>query len=141
MSSIARLFFLFISPIAVASAPVYYTFDRVDVSERDVTIQAELTETKESLKYFRVIKNDFKFVLSDKYIKIIRNPKLSSISYGLVPYGVEEGGAYLEEISLSFFGDSRCDTDEFKWAPEDKIVITMWGNETNVIMVYGECEA
>ena len=79
------------------------------------------------------------FILNDELKQKILYPKLNTISFALMPYGVEDGGAYLQEVSLSFFGDERCLTDKLKWAPEDKLKVVFWGKEVKATIVQGDC--
>jgi hypothetical protein len=129
------------SMLSEASSIHHYTFDRIDFSDADVNISAELIDTKDRLKYFRISTPYLKFELSDELKKKILNPKLNSISYALVPYDVENGGMYLRTVYLSFFGDERCVLDETKWAPEDKLVIVFRGKDAKASIKLGNCGA
>ncbi|WP_144394639.1 hypothetical protein [Pleionea sediminis] len=136
---------LFWSLFSNASQPHYYSFDKVLLSEGEITIEAKTKDHGKKLELLSINTPDGKITLNVETTEKILNPKLNTIGMALMPYELEDGVRYLNEISMSFYGDRICKSDtnslSGNWAPESKLIIVFWDLEHTIRIESGKCDA
>ncbi|MGX5172439.1 hypothetical protein ACUR5C_00260 [Aliikangiella sp. IMCC44653] len=133
------------SVISNASQPHYYSFNKVLLTEGEISIKASTKSKGELLEAFSINTSDGVINLDAETIKQVLNPKLNSIEMALMPYELEQGVRYFHEVSMKFYGEKICkpDADSLSgnWAPESKMVVVFWGTEHKVRFEIGRCNA
>jgi len=142
---ISLIFLLLWSQTSSASQPHYYSFNKVHLTEGDISIKASTKSGGEFLDAFSIYTPNGVINLGAETIEQVLNPKLSTIEMALIPYDSEQGVRYFYQVSMKFYGEKICkpDADSLSenWAPESKIVVTFWGVEYKVKIVGGRCNA
>lgn len=138
------ILFSFFGSVAInASQPHYYSFDKVHLTEGEITIEASTKSEGKLLETFAINTVDGIINLDISTLKKVQNPRLSTIKMSLMPYELEEGVRYFNEVSMTFYGDKICEPDanslSGKWAPENRLVIVFWGVENSVRIETGQC--
>ena len=83
---ILLILILLSSTISNASQPSYYSFNKVTLTEGEITIEASTKSGGKLLEAFSINNSEGGIELDAETIKQVLNPKLNTIEMALMPY-------------------------------------------------------
>lgn len=133
------------SAVCYASQPYYYSFNKVLLTEGGITIKVSTKSEGALLESFSINTPNGTIKLIKATLEQVMNPKLDTIKMALMPYELKQGLKYFHEVSMTFYGEKICKSDDDSLngarAPKSKIVIVFWGEKHEIRFEHELCNA